>query len=158
MIYSVGCEYGIRALTKLAGQAEPGKFCLLRDILNGTNLPQHFVGKIFQILVREEILVSAKGRGGGFALKRRPEEITLRQIVTAIDGAHRLTRCILGFNDCNEEQPCAQHDNWKVIRSQIESLLDNTTLANLHDSVHRKLMTATARPLVTLGTPAVFGS
>jgi Rrf2 family transcriptional regulator, iron-sulfur cluster assembly transcription factor len=138
MIYSVGCEYGIRALTNLASVAPAGKFCLLRDILEGTDLPQHFVGKIFQTLVRAEILVSAKGRGGGFALKRPPEEITLRSIVTAIDGSHRITRCILGFNECNDEQPCAQHDNWKEIRSQIELLLDTTTLANLAAAVNRK--------------------
>ncbi len=139
MIYSVGCEYGIRALTKLASDAPAGKFCLLRDILEGTDLPQHFVGKIFQTLVRADILISAKGRGGGFALKHPPEEITLRQIVTAIDGSHRISRCILGFNECNDEQPCAQHDNWKEIRSQIQLLLDTTTLANLAAAVNRKM-------------------
>ena len=139
MIYSVGCEYGIRALTKLAGEAPAGKFCLLRDILEGTDLPQHFVGKIFQTLVREDILISAKGRGGGFALKRPPAQITLRQIVVAIDGPNRISRCILGFNECNDEQPCAQHDHWGTIRAQIETLLDTSTLANLSAAVNRKI-------------------
>jgi len=139
MIYSVGCEYGVRALTKLAGDVPAGRFCLLRDILDGTDLPQHFVGKIFQTLVRAEILVSAKGRGGGFALKRPPTEITLRQIVEAIDGQHRINRCILGFSECNDDQPCAQHDHWKEIRRQIEQVLDTTTLADLSATVERKV-------------------
>ncbi len=139
MIYSVGCEYGVRALTKLAGDVPAGRFCLLRDILEGTDLPQHFVGKIFQTLVRAEILVSAKGRGGGFALKRPPTEITLRQIVEAIDGQHRINRCILGFSECNDDQPCAQHDHWKEIRRQIEQVLDTTTLADLSATVERKV-------------------
>lgn len=138
MIYSVGCEYGIRALTKLAAEVPAGKFCLLRDILGGTDLPQHFVGKIFQALVRADILVSAKGRGGGFALRRPAEEITLRQIVEAIDGPHRISRCILGFAECDNEQACPQHDRWRAIRRQIEELLDTTTLASLSHSVTKK--------------------
>ncbi len=147
MIYSVGCEYGIRALTKLAGDVPPGRFCLLRDILEGTDLPQHFVGKIFQTLVRAEILVSAKGRGGGFALRRPPEEIVLRQIVEAIDGLHRVHRCILGFADCDDDQACPQHDHWKSIRQQIEDLLDNTTLADLNRAVLEK-QSHSAKPAV----------
>ena len=138
MIYSVGCEYGIRALTKLAGEVPAGRFCLLRDILEGTDLPQHFVGKRFQTLVRAEILVSAKGSGGGFALRRPPEDIKLREIVEAIDGLHRINRCILGFAECNDDQPCPQHDNWEGIRKQIEELLDNTTLADLNQAVLKK--------------------
>lgn len=138
MIYSVGCEYGIRALTKLAAEVPPGRFCLLRDILEGTDLPQHFVGKIFQTLVRAEILVSAKGRGGGFALRRPPEEISLRQIVEAIDGRRRIERCILGFADCNDDQACPQHDHWQTIRQQIEDLLDGTSLAGLNEALKKK--------------------
>lgn len=142
MIYSVGCEYGIRALTKLAGEVPAGRFCLLRDILEGTDLPQHFVGKIFQTLVRADILVSAKGRGGGFALRKPPEEITLRHIVEAIDGQRRINRCILGFADCDDDQACPQHDHWKEIRDQIEALLDGTTLAGLNEAVQKKLAKA----------------
>jgi Rrf2 family transcriptional regulator, iron-sulfur cluster assembly transcription factor len=145
MIYSVGCEYGIRALTKLAAAAPAGQFVLLRDILEGTDLPQHFVGKIFQMLVRADVLMSAKGRGGGFALKRPAQEITLRQIVEAIDGRQRISRCILGFDECNDEQPCPQHDHWKTIRRQIDDLLDQTTLATLNETLVRKLMAQPAQ-------------
>ncbi len=146
MIYSVGCEYGIRALTKLASDVPPGRFRLLRDILEGVDLPQHFVGKIFQTLVKADILSSAKGRGGGFALRRAPDQITLRQIVEAIDGSHRINRCILGFEVCDDKQACPQHDHWKGIRTQIESLLDRTTLADL------ALAMAQKRGLTTLNT------
>lgn len=138
MIYSVGCEYGIRALTKLAGEVPAGRFCLLRDILDGVDLPQHFVGKIFQTLVRADILMSAKGRGGGFALKKPPQEITLRNVVEAIDGPQRIERCILGFSVCDDNTACPQHDHWKKIRGQIEQLLDTTTLADLSETMVRK--------------------
>jgi Rrf2 family protein len=131
MIYSAGCEYAIRAVTKLAEQWPAGTFCLLRDILDGEKLPQHFVGKVFQTLTRADILVSAKGRGGGFALRRPPAEITLREIVEAVDGRSRIDRCILGLSSCDSNQPCPQHDQWAVIRQKINEVLDKTTVADL---------------------------
>lgn len=133
MIYSVGCEYGIRALTKLASCVPVGRYCLLRDILEGEDLPQHFVGKIFQTLVREGLLLSAKGRGGGFALQRPPNEITLRMIVRAIDGPHRKKRCFLGFNECRDDVPCQLHNRCDKMHTQIDDLLDRTTLDQLVD-------------------------
>ncbi len=131
MIYSVGCEYGIRALTKLAANVPAGQYLLLRDILNGTDLPQHFVGKIFQTLVREVILVSAKGRGGGFALRRAPDEIKLRDIVEAIDGSARQKRCFLGFENCVKHEDCPRNSDCTALRKQLDSLLDDTSLTKL---------------------------
>ena len=131
MIYSVACEYGIRALTKLAASVPPGRFCLLRDIVDGADLPQHFVGKILQTLVRQEILTSAKGRGGGFALQRRPEDISLRNIVEAIDGSARDKRCFLGLDVCDDQNPCPVHSRCRQMHKQVDDLLDDTTLAQL---------------------------
>lgn len=131
MVYSVGCEYGIQALITLTRRVPPGDYCLLRDILDGADLPHHFVGKIFQNLVRQKILSSAKGRGGGFALCREPEDITLRQIVQAIDGPHTQKRCFLGFTDCDEDLPCPVHSPCSEMTKQMDRLMDSTTLAQL---------------------------
>jgi len=132
MLYSVGCEYAIQALSRLVGRVKPGEYCLLRDILDGADLPGHFVGKIFQTLVREDILVSAKGRGGGFALRKAPEKITLRQVVEAIDGRGRQSkRCFLGFAECEDHPDCPNHRRCDRMRDQIDELLDETTLADL---------------------------
>ncbi|RIK68223.1 MAG: Rrf2 family transcriptional regulator [Planctomycetota bacterium] len=149
MIYSAGCEYAIRAVMKLAAMVPPGQFMLLRDLVESEGMPAHFVGKVLQTLARAEVLVSAKGRGGGFALARPPAEITLRQIVEAIDGPARIGRCILGFAQCDDAQPCPQHDDWVEIRRHIYDLLDNTTVADLLKAMARKQRSgarATARP------------
>ena len=138
MIYSAGCEYAIRALSRLAQRAPEGAFCLLRDIVDQDDLPGHFVGKLLQQLVRADLLVSAKGRGGGFALRDLPGEIKLRQIVEAIDGRERIRGCILGLSECNEHQACPQHDTWVAIRRQIEETLDKTTLADLAEALAKK--------------------
>ncbi len=149
MIYSAGCEYAIRAVMKLAGMVPPGQFMLLRDLVESEGMPSHFVGKVLQTLARAEVLVSAKGRGGGFALARPPTEISLRQIVEAIDGPVRIGRCVLGFAQCDDAQPCPQHDEWVEIRRHIYDLLDNTTVADLLKALARKQRSgprAAARP------------
>jgi len=122
----------------LADQGSAGKFLLLRKIVGGDDLPSHFVGKILQILVREGILLSAKGRNGGFALQRPPEKITLREIVDALDGPQRLKRCILGYSPCDNSQQCPQHDDWVEVREQIERMLARTTLADLVRAQNQK--------------------
>lgn len=131
MIYSVGCEYGIRALVRLATLQATGRYSLLREIVEPEGLPSHFVGKVLQSLVHAGIVSSAKGRGGGFALKKPADEIRLRDIVNAIDGPERIGRCILGFRVCDDYQNCPQHDQWAGIRLKIDELLDNTTVAHM---------------------------
>ncbi len=138
MLYSVGCEYGIRALSKLATEAKAGEYRLLQEIVDGIDVPRHFLGKVFQSLVRANVLKSAKGRGGGYALAWPPEEIRLREIVEAIDGVARTSRCVLGLAECDESQPCPQHDQWTPIKKQIDDLLDNTTLADLAEALLKK--------------------
>src|SRR5438105_10861075 len=125
-------------MTYLAEHAKPGEYCLLRDIVADDGLPQHFVGKIFQSMVRAGLLYSAKGRGGGFALRRPAAEIRLFDIVQAIDGTERLRRCVVGLPRCDDEQACPQHDQWKPIRDQIERMLQETTLQDMAHSVAAK--------------------
>ena len=69
-------------------------------------LPRHFVAKIFQDLVRKGLLTSAKGRGGSFALARKPTRIYLFfDIVEVMDGLDQLDPCVGGMARCNDKQP-----------------------------------------------------
>lgn len=148
MIYSNACAYAIRALTRLAA-LRPDGYALLDELCDESDLPRHFVAKIFQDLVRKGLLVSAKGRGGGFALARSPEKISLYDIVAAVDGTEQLEACVVGFAKCDDKQPCPQHEQWKPIRQQLRGYLQKTTLANMGEALGRKLETL-GRPLPVL--------
>ncbi len=138
MIYSSACSYAIRALSRLA-MMRPDGYVLLDELCEGTELPRHFVAKIFQDLVRKGLLVSAKGRGGGFALAQPPSNITLFDIVGAIDGVSRLDECVVGMAKCDDNQPCPQHDQWLAIRSNLRDFLMQTTLDKMSDTLAKKL-------------------
>ena len=138
MIYSNACAYAIRAMSRLA-MIRPDGYVLLEELCEGTDLPRHFVAKIFQELVRKGLLTSAKGRGGGFALARSPAEITLYDIVKEIDGVDQLDHCVVGMAKCDDHQPCPQHDQWKAIRSRLKDFLRETTLQRMSNTLARKL-------------------
>jgi len=138
MIYSNACAYAIRGMTRLA-MLRPDGYVLLDELCEGTNLPRHFVAKIFQDLVRKGMLTSAKGRGGGFALARPAKKITLYDIVELIDGIESLEACAVGLAQCSDTQPCPQHDQWKPIRCDLKKFLLSTTLDIMATSLDKKM-------------------
>lgn len=138
IIYSTTCSYAIRAMSRLA-MIKPQGYVSLQAVCEGSDLPATFIAKIFGELVRAGLLSSAKGRGGGFALTRKPNEITLSDIVSVIDGDEQYTRCVVGLSQCDDRQPCAQHDYFKPIRTQILRYLSTTTLDQMSEALVKKL-------------------
>lgn len=137
MIFAGPTEYAIRGLSELAARSG-GKRVLLGELTAGSDLPHDFLAKIFQKLTKAGILVSAKGRGGGFLLARAAHDITLMQIVEAMEGPQPYDRCVIGLEACNDHMPCAQHDLYKPIRQRLKDYLTTTTLADLASSLRSK--------------------
>lgn len=130
MIYSNACEYAIRALNVLAD--EPADRWVLRTtIAEAGDLPAPFMGKILKDLVRAGLLVSVRGRGGGYRLARPAAQIRLIDIREAIDGAKDLDTCAVGLDPCSDETPCPLHEDFKQVRETIREYLTTTTLAQV---------------------------
>jgi len=155
MLFSSATEYAIRGLSELAARNIDGPI-MLDELVAGTGLPRDFVAKIFQKLVRAGILRSAKGRGGGFALAKRQHEITLLEIVEAIEGPRLLDACVVGLEKCNDHMPCSQHDLYKPIRQRLKDYLATTTLADMAASLRTKQAWRGGQPRAAVelgGTP-----
>ncbi len=140
MLLSRGCEYGLQAILYLAS-LNSTKPVLQRDIAQALKIPNHFLGKILQILVRSGILISYKGKTGGFALAKNPNEIFPMQIVQSIDGENFLQNCILGFSGCTQKEPCPFHEQWKAIKGKILLLFKEKSIGELSQNLHGKLDT-----------------
>lgn len=97
---------------------------LQRDMATALNIPPHFLGKILQVMVKNGIVLSEKGKKGGFHLAKSPEMISLFDIVKAIEGPKVLEGCLLGLPNCQEEEPCPLHTKWKPIKLNLVNLLD----------------------------------
>jgi Rrf2 family protein len=137
MIYSRSAEYAIRAFVYLAEVPE-GKFAMVKNIAQESDIPTHFLAKILQQLARKGFLRSSKGPTGGFILRRPAEDISLLEIVDAIDGLADYQRCPAGMAECNDEAPCGMHDSWKGLRSTIMEYLEGTTISDVAVALQQK--------------------
>ncbi|RMF68984.1 MAG: SUF system Fe-S cluster assembly regulator [Alphaproteobacteria bacterium] len=97
-----------------------------------TGVPQPTVAKLLNALARAGVLVSRRGVGGGFTLARKPDAITLREVIEAADGPIALVTCLGGTQDnCGIEDLCAMRPHWMLINRTLAEALDSITLADL---------------------------
>ncbi len=128
-LYTRGCEYALRALQVMV--EDPERPLTVVELCERAKIPEHFTRKMLQPLVRADILLSTRGPGGGFAFSRPPEEIALMEVVSAIEAGPRIDRCILGYKECNDKDPCPLHYVWDPIKTQALHMLEQRTVADL---------------------------
>jgi Rrf2 family protein len=130
MILQRSSELAIRAALFLAQQA-PGKLSPVHEIAAHTGVSEAYLAKVLQRLASAGLVRSFRGPGNGMELGRAPASINLDSIVRAIEGTRMDDECVLGIGICSKESSCTLHAEWVPIRTAIQSLLQNTTLANL---------------------------
>ena len=103
----------------------------IREISDGLGISHHFLTKVLQGLTRRGIMRSSRGPHGGIALALPAEQLTLKQLVVAIDGPELFERCMLGLPGCGSETPCPFHHQWGEARGCIDSVLGEMTVSEL---------------------------
>lgn len=120
--------YAVHALTCLRDQK--GEPRLLIDISRAAGIPAPYLAKIMKCLIRSGLVHTKRGYRGGVALSRLPENISLLEVVEAVDGKDWIGICLLGQDGCSSWQSCPVHAAWAKIREQIQDTLRNLTLAD----------------------------
>lgn len=138
MLYSKSAEYAIQAMIYLAEKNSPDPI-MISEIAKAYNIPQQFLAKIAQTLVKQQMLIAIRGRNGGVKLAKDPKQIFLDKIVYAIDGPPpEQEQCVIGIDDCSDLAPCPLHHRWKVIRVDIREMLVSENLEDLAKRVIEK--------------------
>ena len=120
----------IRALAKL-GQLPPGECEGASSIAKKIDAPANYLGKLLQMLAAQGLIVSQKGKGGGFRLEKSPKKITLFDVVSAIEDMDKWSRCFLGREECLESSPCHVHHQWKKVRETNIKFLESINVYDL---------------------------
>lgn len=107
----------------------------LSEIAAEQQIPKHFLSKILQLLVRNKLLISMKGPNGGFRLSRPSGEISLIEVVAAIDGLDIFNKCGIVYKDCDDNDQCPIHTEYKKFRECLRHLFKEKTLACLAGDV-----------------------
>ena len=138
-MFSKTCEYAIRALIYIAQKSKDGSRIGIKDIALGIDSPEYFIAKILQELSRKGFVQSAKGPTGGFFMDGSNLKLSIADIVREIDGDKLFSVCGLGLKECSESHPCPIHNEFKHIRQEIKTMLEESRIQLFVENLDLKL-------------------
>jgi Rrf2 family transcriptional regulator, nitric oxide-sensitive transcriptional repressor len=121
-------EYALRAIIWLV--QEPALSQTTRQIANGTRTPPDYVSKVLQLLAKAGLVRSQRGLGGGFRLAGEPSQITVLDVVNAVDPLEHIHTCPLGLK-AHGKNLCPLHCGLNDVALQMEATFAKTKLADL---------------------------
>jgi FeS assembly SUF system regulator len=123
-------DYAIIVLTHVA--EEDQSQATARDIADRSKLPQPTVGKVLKTLARAGLVVASRGKKGGYTLAKPAKEISIADIIEAIEGPIALTECSdPAASTCGMESCCPVRSHWQKISSVVRRALQSLSLENL---------------------------
>lgn len=127
-MFSQTVEYALRAVCHLASQSPQS--CTTEEIAAATKVPLAYLSKVLQGLARSGIVRSQRGVGGGISLVRKPEELTILEVVNAVDPITRIRSCPLGLKT-HGVNLCPLHRRLDDALASVEKAFGGTTLAEV---------------------------
>lgn len=122
-------DYAIRCVLYLAGKR--GSVTMVDEIARNMSIPKSFLAKILQKLGRAGITRSYRGVKGGFELAMEPGDISLLDVIEAVQGVVAMNVCALDKSLCNLSDNCSVHPVWVGVRKEVEKILREKNLADL---------------------------
>ena len=133
-LLSQGSQYAISAVIALSKQPE-GETISAAALAKPLNCPAAYLSQILSKLKPSGIIKSRRGLNGGVFLGRLPKDITMLEVIQAIDGTDFFERCFLGIEGCGHIEPCPFHSFWSKERDKIEHWLGDTTFDKVEEAV-----------------------
>ncbi len=127
-------RYAVTAMLDLAIHQKQGTVAL-SEVAQRQGISLAYLEQLFAQLRRRGLVTSTRGPGGGYSLARVPEEISVAQVIDAIDENIDATRCRGGKN-CAEHSECLTHYLWAELSDHIRGFLTGVTLGNLVEQPH----------------------
>jgi len=114
-------DYAVRMVLYLS--QKEGDVVSRRELSEKAAIPLSLLSRIGQMLEVADLVFVQKGRGGGYRLKKKPEEITLLDVIEAIHGRVYLNRCVESPSFCSRAPGCPAHNVWTEINERFRELL-----------------------------------
>ena len=137
MVFNQATDYALRISLFLAKQ-EGGGVTDGASIRSEELIPKRFLFKIMRSLIKVGIVKSVRGKKGGFMLGRNPEDISLYNIIEAVEGPIALSHCLIDPNRCNKDatEHCVIYLTLAKLREELIHKLENINLKMLLESKH----------------------
>lgn len=148
MNFNKTTEYAFRILSYMA--MDESRLYSVDEIFDKLQIPYRYLRKLMTNLTKSELIISIQGKSGGYKISRKPEDISLLDVITIVDPAYLTGTCFFGFENCALQTACTMHDQWSDVRTNISNILANTTLANIKQGNNQnQILTNTIHSLKT---------
>ena len=137
-------DYATVVMTVLAGVRDAGgadEVLSAQDLAERARLELPTVSKLLKQLAHAQLVVSSRGVNGGYRLARPAQQITIADIVTAMEGPIGMTECGAHAGLCDHESHCGVRVNWQRINQAIAQALANVTVADMVKTAPRRHVT-----------------
>jgi|YNPMSStandDraft_2_1061718.scaffolds.fasta_scaffold01191_14 Rrf2 family protein len=122
-------DYAVRMVLYLS--QKEGKVVSRKELAEKVDIPLSLLSRIGQMLEVANLVYVQKGRGGGYKLKKKPEEITLLDVIEAIHGKVYLNRCVESPGFCSRSPACPIHEVWIEVNERFKELLKSYDFSKL---------------------------
>lgn len=122
-------DYGTVILSYMA--TTPRRTCSAADAAEAVGIGVATASKVLKRLARHELLHSTRGSRGGYLLARSPENISMAEVVEAMEGPIGITECSGATGYCAREEGCRVRDNWRRVNQVIRQTLVGVSLADM---------------------------
>jgi len=122
-------DYGIVLMSYLAENTATHHNA--HTLSEAVRVPLPTVRKVLKALSQYGLLDSERGAHGGYSLNKAPRDISIAEVITAIEGPIALTECVSKESHCEQEVHCVVQTNWERINSAVYHALDEVKLSNM---------------------------
>ncbi len=131
-------KYAVTSLIELALRGE-GKLVKIKELARDLGIPYPFLAKIYPQLVRAGIVTSVRGRGGGVKFAKPPSQVSLAEVIRAIEGDRFFNDCLLNLHPCEgRRSDCPYVDLWDPVLDQLKRFMESLTIAELAERKGRR--------------------
>jgi Rrf2 family nitric oxide-sensitive transcriptional repressor len=130
-MFSQTVEYALRTVVWLASQGDEPR--TTQQIAEATKIPAGYLAKVLQSIGRARLVVARRGIGGGFTLARSPDDLSLLEVINAVDPIRRIERCPLGLKS-HSTRLCPLHLRLDGAIALIEKELGETKISDLFET------------------------
>lgn len=129
-------RYGIHAMYDLALNADGGPQPI-KALAERGGIPEAYLEQLFSVLKREKLVTSTRGAQGGYVLARKPSEITVGDVLRALEGGLSLVDCLDEEEACGKSCACPSRIVWQKLRDGLNAIVDGITLQDMIDDYKR---------------------
>ena len=150
MKISAKARYGLRILMDIAQHETSGRPRLMKEICEAQGLSEKFTSRLVIPLRKCGMIHSQRGKLGGFRLAKAPSDITLLEIIEALQGPITLVDCVMAPRSCARAKACASRLIWSDVNTAVKNALAGITLESVINRIAttRSIPTALAEYMI----------